>query len=352
MREDISKFLINIKDIPYDRVSIERILTGFVDLDFFNKGIEFGITELVGDTNTGKSIFTSSLIDKAILQKYKVAVFAGEHTLRKYKMQLMQQTAQKGEFQLVPFIDRYNIYGNNGETNIADWYVNEDCEKRFGNKYNDNLYLFDVRRNERDVDTICDFMEYSYNKYGIRFFILDNLMEIENNSDNQFQEQTSIATKLRNMAIKFGLFVVLVMHVNKSGGTDGFRLTVKNAFGSSNITNKGYNIWFLYRKDQIITFNKNEKVLDKFKQDCVKCGFDFDKCDAFIETAKTKGNGNGIVGLLYDADSKTFKQAPKISKTDADKLYKQYENNANRQTSLSYDDLIPIKDDELDDLPF
>lgn len=351
MRNDIDKFLINIKDIPYDRISIERILTGFKDLDYFNKGIECGITELVGDTNTGKSIFTSSLIDKAILQQYKVGVFAGEHTLRKYKMQLMQQTAKKGEFQLVPFVDKYNIYGDNGETNIADWYVNEDCEKRFGEKYNDNLFLFDVRRNERDVDTLCQFMEYSCKTHGIKFFILDNLMEIENNNDNQFQEQTSIATKLRNMAIRYGLFIVLVMHINKGGGQDGFRLTVKNAFGSSNITNKGYNIWFLYRKDQIETFNKNEKVLDRFKQDCAKCGFDFEKCDAFIETAKTKGNGNGVVGLLYDSDSKTFRQATKISKTEADKLYKKYEEKASVQTGMSYDDLIQIsEDDEIFDL--
>ena len=119
----------------------------------------------------------------------------------------------------------------------------------------------------------------------VRFFIIDNLMEIENNSDNQFQEQTSIATKLRNIAIKYQLFIVLVMHTNKTSGMDGFRLTLKNAFGSSNITNKGYNIWFIYRKDQIETFNKNEKVLDRFKQDCAKCGFDFDKCKLILLSA-------------------------------------------------------------------
>ena len=359
MRENIEKFVVNFADIPYDRVSIERVLTGFKDLDYFNKGIEVGVTEIVGDTNTGKSIITSRLIDSAISQGYKVGVFAGEHTLRKYKMLVMQQNAKKDEFELVPFID------NNGkETNIADWYVNKNCENRVNAKYNNNLYLFDVRRNERDIDTLCDFMEYCYKTYKIRFFITDNLMEIENNSDNQFQEQTLIVTKLRNLALRYNLFSVLVMHTNKSAGADGFRLTVKNAFGSSNITNKGYNVWFLYRKDQIITFNKNEKVLDKFKQDCIKNGFDFDKCDGFIETAKTKGNGNGIVGLLYDPGTKTFKQADKVSQTDADKIYKKYEKKEYLQTSLDWDkqnsnlDLQPIDDDELknifgdNDLPF
>lgn len=356
--KDISKYVVKFDDIPYVRESRERVLTGFKDLDYFLKGIEPGITELVGDTNTGKSLLTSSFIDKAIQQNYSVAVFAGEHTLSKYKMIVMQQNAKKGEFKLVPFVDKYRIYDGKEETNIADWYVNDECEKRVNLKYKDKLFLYDVRKTERDVDTICEFIEYNYTQNKVRFFILDNLMEIENNNENQFQEQTSIATKLRNIAIKYQLFIILVMHTNKTSGTDGFRLTLKNAFGSSNITNKGYNVLFIYRKDQIITFNKNDKVLDRFKRDCLKNGFDFEKCDSFIEIAKTKGNGNGVIGLMYDADNKIFRQAEKVSKTEADKLYKIYEQQTMEQsTSLDWDSannvsgekLIPIDDD---DLPF
>ena len=233
--------------------------------------------------------------------------------------------------------------------------MNEEREKKVNEKYNHKLYLFDVRRIDRDINTLCDFMEYCFSSLGIRFFIIDNLMEIENNNENQFQEQTAIVTKLRNTALRYNLFVPLVMHTNKAAGTDGFRLTIKNAFGSSNITNKGYNVWFLYRKDQVLTFNKNEKVLDRFKQDCAKCGFDFDKCDGFIEVAKTKGNGNGIVGLKYDADTKRFEQAPKVSKTDADKIYKRYESKQNLQTAMDWDtaeqpELTPLSDEEAEDI--
>lgn len=356
-QKDISKYVIKFSDIPYERKSCERVLTGFKDLDFFIKGIEPGITELVGDTNTGKSLITSSFIDKAIQQEYGVAVFAGEHTLSKYKMIIMQQNAKKGEFQLVPFVDKFRIYDGKEETNIADWYVNEECEKRVNLKYQDKLFLYDVRKTERDIDTICEFIEYCYNTNKVRFFILDNLMEIENNNENQFQEQTSIVTKIRNIAIKYQLFIILVMHTNKTSGTEGFRLTLKNAFGSSNITNKGYNILFIYRRDQIVTFNKNDKVLDRFKQDCLKNGFDFDKCDSFIEVAKTKGNSNGVIGLKYDAENKVFSQASKVSKTEADKLYKIYEQQTidKNNTSLDWDSnssdskLVPVDDD---DLPF
>lgn len=342
MREDIDKYLVNFADIPYERISIERVLTGFKDLDYFNKGIEVGVTEVVGDTNTGKSIFTSSLINSAITQGYRVGVFAGEHTLEKYKMQLMQQNATKKDFEIVPFIDK-----NGHETNIADWYVNQACENKINIKYANKLYLYNVDLLDRDIDTLSDFIEYAYTNKNIRFFIIDNLMEIDNNSQNQFQEQTQIVTRLRNLAIKHKLFLILVMHTNKSSGTDGFRLTIKNAFGSSNITNKGYNVWFLYRRDSITNFNRNESVLNKFIQDCAKDGFDFEACDGFIETAKTKGNCNGITGLIYDKDTKTFKQAEKISKTDADRIYKKHENK--QQTNLDWDNketaLVPTEED-------
>ena len=85
MAKDFGQYLVNIADVPYVRESTERVLTGFPDLDFFNKGIETGLTEIIGATNTGKSVLTASLISKAIDQHYKVGVFAGEHSLKTYK---------------------------------------------------------------------------------------------------------------------------------------------------------------------------------------------------------------------------------------------------------------------------
>ena len=334
---DIDKYIIDFADIPYERKSKERVLTGFKDLDYFIKGIEIGLTEIIGDTNVGKSIITSMLIQNAIKQSYKVGVFASEHSLRDYKMLVMQQNAKKGDFQIVPFID---INGN--ETNIADWYVNEKKESEINNIYNHNLFLFDTRRTERDVDILCKFMERCKEKHNVRFFVLDNFMEIENNANNQFQEQTSIVTKIRNTALKNGLFVILVMHTNKQSGENGFRMTIRSAFGSSNATNKGYNVLALYRKDYIFINKGQDKILDKFKMDLAKAGFDYENCDTFIEVLKTKGNSNGIIGLKYDNENKTFSQADKVSNTEADKIYKKY------QTQEQFSDLLlPIDDDSL-----
>ena len=328
---DISQYLVNFADIPYERKSIERVLTGIQDLDYYFKGLETGITEILGDTNAGKSVLVSGFINKAIEQGYTVGVFAGEHSLIGYKNLVMQQGGAKGHFELVPFMDN-----NGNETNIADWYVDEETEKRLNKKYNDNLFLFNVEKDERDIDTILKAVIHGKQKYGIRFWIFDNLMEIRNDNENQWQEQTSIGTKMRNVFVNNDMFCVLVMHTNKS---DTLRITTRNAFGSSNITNKGYRIGVLYRKDYVFAKKGQEKELEKIKQDLAKAGFDYDKCDGWIDIIKSKGNGNGIVGLVYDGDTKSYKQAPKISKTEADRIYKAIEKKNKKPTLTDWEDL-------------
>lgn len=337
---NIDDYIVDFADIPYERISKERVLTGYPDLDYFIKGVEPGLTELIGGTNVGKSIFTSMLIKNAIAQKYKVGVFASEHSLRDYKMIVMQQNAKKGDFEILPFIDN-----NGNNTNIADWYVNKEKEEQISSEYNHKLFLYDTRKVDRDVETICSWMVACCKEKGVRFFILDNFMEIDNNNQNQFQEQTSIVTQIRNTALRYKLFVVLVMHTNKASTEDGFRLTIKSAFGTSNATNKGYNVLALYRKDYIVVGKGQDKVLNKFKADLGRAGFDFDKCDGFVEVLKTKGNGNGIIGLQYVADSKTFIQAPKVNKTEADKIYEKYSKQATISEQIERGDLSVVDDD-------
>lgn len=335
MVKDYSQYLIDIANVPYIRESTERVLTGFPDLDFLNKGIEVGLTEIIGSTNVGKSILTSSLIGKAIEQHYKVGVFAGEHSLKTYKQLLYQQNAKKGEFEIIPFRDT-----NGNDTNIADWFVNEKAETRISKKFNGNLFLFNVEKDERDIDTLIGAILYGYKEHGIRFWVIDNLMEIDNKATNQWQEQTGIGNKLRNVFVQNGLFGVLVMHTNKS---DVLRVNIRDAFGSSNITNKGYRIWVLYRKDYMFAKQGQERELDRIKRDLATNGFDYDKCDGFIDTIKTKGNRNGIIGIVYDAETKTYKQAEKITQTEADKIFHQVE----KQKSV-FDDMVDIGEAEDD----
>lgn len=339
MSKDYSQYLVNIADVPYIRESTERVLTGFPDLDFLNKGIEAGLTEILGQSNSGKSILTASFISKAIEQHYKVGVFAGEHSLKSYKQLLYQQNAKKGEFEIIPFHD-----ANGNDTNIADWFVNEKAEQRIAKKFNDNLFLFNVEKDERDIDTLLGAVMHGYKTYGIRFWVIDNLMEIDNKASNQWQEQTGIGNKLRNVFVQNNLFGILVMHTNKN---DALRYTMRDAFGSSNITNKGYRIMVIYRKDYMFAKQGQEKELNRLKQDLANAGFDYEQCDGFIDTIKTKGNRNGIIGIVFDPETKTYKQAPKITKTEADKIYKSIEKQKSVFDDSIFDDMKDVIDGDL-----
>ena len=39
MANNIDDYIVDFADIPYERVSKERVLTGYPDLDYFIKGI-------------------------------------------------------------------------------------------------------------------------------------------------------------------------------------------------------------------------------------------------------------------------------------------------------------------------
>lgn len=342
MRSDISKFVVRFNDVPYERKSIERVLWGYKDLDYYTKGISKGLTIIVADTNMGKSILCSSIIKSASEQHYKTCYYDSEHTNEDTKMITMQQNGKRGDFILVPFKDT-----NGNDTNIADWYVNEEIEEKVKNTVGKDIILYNSNEQEKDLQTILDWIEYCHTVEGCKFCIIDNFTEIKIKGQDIFRSQEDAITQLRDTLLRFGMFGILVMHINKESATNGFRLTVKSARGTSTAGDKTYNLIALYRKDCIYVNKGQEKMLDVFKQDCAKCGFNYDTCDGFIEVLKTKGNGNGIVGLKYDSETKTYSQAEKITKTEADKIIR----TTYKQQSISFDDLEPI-DDNSGDLPF
>lgn len=319
MIKNIAEYAVEFNNVPYERKSIERILWGYPDLDYYTKGIEKGLTILEADTNMGKSILTMQVLQNVSKQGYRACVFASEHTNESYKRIVMQQNGKKGKFTCVAFKDNK---GN--DTNIADWYVDKSTEVEVEQNLGKNIVLYNSDKKERDINTIIEWIEYCHEYLNCKFCLIDNFTELENNATDIFQGQTNIITKLRDTLLRLDMMGVLVMHINKESALNGFRLTVKSVSGTSNAGNKAYNVIALYRKDCIYVPKNQERMLEKFRKDLRNCGYDYDKCDGFLEVLKTKGNRNGLVGLTYDEETKTYSQASKISWTVADKKTKDY----------------------------
>lgn len=326
-----------ISSIQYIRKSNERVLTGFSDLDYFIKGLEIGITLLVANTNSGKSTFCQGVLAQAIIQGYKTWVFSGEHTAESFLQLIYHQNSTKKDY--VPIT--YKDYKGR-ETNIADWFITEKREKEIRAIFDGKMFIYSNKA-PRNIESIIDSMTECLNKEGARFFLIDNLISIDNINSNVFAEQTRITEKIRTFALNNKVIVLLVAHQRKKPD-GGFRIDIQDVAGSQNICNKAYNVIAQYRIDMLPSDNREYK---KLKADLLTSGYDISKCDNVIEVLKTKGTKNGVVGLKYDSETKTYNQAEKLTDAEANKLYKK------NIEQVDLDDLKTIDIDVEDgDLPF
>lgn len=318
----------DITQIPYERVSQERILTGFNDLDYYTKGLSVGVTLLVANTNAGKSTLVQCILKKAIDQGYRAWVFSGEHTAQSFLQLMYHQNSEKKDY--VPI--RYK------DTNIIDWYVTEEKEKELKAKFADKIFIYSNKA-KRDIGTMLESMIVCYKERGTRFFLVDNMISIDNISSNVFAEQTRITEAIRTFALNYKVIVLLVAHQRKNAEKGGFLIDIQDVAGSLNISNKAYNVIAQYRVDMLSTDSKD---YERLKGQVAKCGFDLKQCDGVLQVLKTKGNGCGFVGIKYDREKKTYLQANKISKTEADKLFAKSE-----KLYKTILDLEPIEDGNL-----
>lgn len=327
----------NISQVPYERKSVERILTGFNDLDYYIKGLEVGVTLLVANTNAGKSTFVQGILSKAIEQGYKTWVFSGEHTAQSFLQLIYHQNSSKKDYLPIAYKNH-----NGEDTNIADWYITEERERQIREKFDGNLFIYSNKA-KRDIDTMIDSMYECHKNEGARFFLVDNLISIDNISSNVFAEQTRITEAIRTFALNNKVIVLLVAHQRKIAER-GFLIDIQDVAGSQNISNKAYNVIAQYRTDML---NKNSKDYEVLSKEVAKCGFDIENCDGVLSVIKTKGNSNGFVGIKYDSETKTYRQAEKISKTQADKIFKTL---AKKQSIFDSGNWEDFGDDE--EIPF
>lgn len=302
----------SVREIPYERKSQERILTGFKDLDYYIKGLGVGVTLLVANTSAGKSTFTQGILARAVEQDYRCWNFAGEHTAQSFLQLIYHQNSERKDYEPIAYKDK-----DGNDTNIVDWYVNERRERELQEKYGENIFIYSNKA-KRDIESIIDSMKACYEEKGARFFIIDNMISIDNISSNVFAEQTRITELIRTFALNYKVIVLLVAHQRKIA-EKGFLIDIQDVAGSQNISNKAYNVIAQYRTDML---NKQSKDYEILTKELAKCGFDINQCDGVLSVIKTKGNGNGYVGLTYDHERKVYKQAPKISQTEADKIFK------------------------------
>ena len=299
-------------DYEYKTTSKERVLSGINRLDELIKGFEMGcITIWTGLTNAGKTTVMTMITKQTIMQGEKVFYFNGEQTKDDFKNNLYKQSVRKENLKAV----RYK------KTSIVDFFVKDEEVEKLNKLYDNSLFVYNNNA-PRTIEFLIEAMEEVNQKYGVRVFVLDNFMQIDTKSSDEYREQKDIMEKLRTFAVNKNVHIHLVAHPRK---TDKFqtRITIYDVLGSSNLVNKAYNVISIIRVDNL---NEDDTEYKRLTKLMAREGYDITKSSSILEILKTKGERCGVVGLVYDSLTKTYKEQEKtITEEDIEKVDREME---------------------------
>ena len=256
------KSLADVQDIDINK--LDKIRTGIDELDRTIRGMAMGqLIILTGKRGDGKSTFMSQMIAEALDQNRSVFVYSGELADFHFKRWLNYQLA--GSRNLSGYKDQYGemSYSLPEEANraIVEWYR--------GRAYiYDNNYIVDGDEFESLPDTV----ERAIQQYNVQLICIDNLMtamEKVSEQNNLYLAQSNFVGRLKAIAMKYSVVIVLVAHPRKASQNDMMDDNDLVA-GSSDITNKA---------DIVIKYSR--------------CDPEQYDCDSLIKVTK-----NRIMGVL------------------------------------------------------
>lgn len=303
-KTEVKEMYYRLDDIKYTTVSKARTLSGIEELDYNTSGFEMGcITIWTGLTNAGKTTVMTMIAKKTIEQGERIFFFNGEQTKEDFKNNLYIQASSKKD--LIRKQYRNSI--------VYDTFVKEEKARELEKIYGNKIYIYN-NEVERDINSLLYAMEELRKEQKIRVFFLDNFMQIDIKSENVFQEQTNIMEKLRTFAVNKKVHIHLVAHPRKIERFQ-VRLSLYDIAGSSNLSNKAYNIISIMRMDKIKNDNKEK---EKLERELLELNYDLNTIDTVLEIIKTKGQNHksNLVALKYDRELRTFEPSRKINKDE------------------------------------
>lgn len=224
--------LAHIKELAdvetVDIYNLEHISTGINEIDRVLGGLYFGqVILLTGKRGEGKSTFMSQLIVEALDQGYKTLAYSGELADYHFKRWLDFQTAGPDNV-----VVNTNSYGD--ETYLLH---NETVEK-INDWYRGQAYIYDNNVVEDDeFEGLLQTVEKAICRYGIRFVCIDNLMTAMDvdMKDDLYRAQSTFVRRLKQIAMRYNIAVVLVAHPRK---TNGNMNDADEVSGSGDISNR------------------------------------------------------------------------------------------------------------------
>ena len=232
----------------FDVHEAETLKTGIEYIDDKLIGMVFGsLNVLSGRNGSGKSTILNQIyIAEAINQGYKTFLFSGELISGNVKYWLLQTLANEDQFAEYTAKDGHKYKK-----------VTIQSKEKIVNDMKDRFFLYDS--DDYRIEAIIEKMTILAKRYGVRVFVIDNLMTIESSLKDKYEAETDIVKKLKNFAKKYNALVHLVAHPRKSMNDE---IEKDDVAGSANITNLADYVTTISRaKDDVVEYDAILKIL-------------------------------------------------------------------------------------------
>lgn len=255
--------MLDMAHVEYKTTTEDGIETGFYGYDsYVGDWKEKDLTVVFGRNGEGKTTFISQIIAHCLQKGVKTFLYSGE--MSEYKIQdwLYKQLVGNKKEYMDQVQTKYKVID----------VIKPEIIKRIKEWHEGLFYLFD-RKEEgvaNDLDKFFELMELAAKKYGVKLFIIDNLMsKLEEKADSLNSDQANFVQRCKFFAINNKVHIVLVAHPNKLKGEitgEEGNLGKTDISGSNNIPNKADNIiaiervWSSDGCDAIVTSLKDREV--------------------------------------------------------------------------------------------
>lgn len=232
----------------FDVHEAETLKTGIDYIDEKLIGMVFGsLNVLSGRNGSGKSTILNQIyIAEAIAQGYKTFLFSGELIGGNVKYWLLQTLANEEQFAEYTAKDGHKYKK-----------VTIQSKEKIVNDMKDRFFLYDS--DDYRIEAIIEKMTILAKRYGVRVFVIDNLMTVESSLKDKYEAETDIVKKLKNFAKKYNALVHLVAHPRKSMNNE---IEKDDVAGSANITNLADYVTTISRaKDDVAEYDAILKIL-------------------------------------------------------------------------------------------
>jgi twinkle protein len=303
-KEAVLKIIENAKEVPitdvvdladiedYDITKAEGIHTNIKGMDKFLGKFYFGCVSMItGINGSGKSTFINqTLVAEAIEQGYKTFIFSGELTKQALKSWIDFPIAGVKHIEII----------ERGKFQPKGYRIKKEIKEKINTWYQGKVHVYDKEFNIVAGEILLK-MEELARKYGVKNFILDNLMMIncgEYNKYNDYEAQSIFVLKLCEFARNFNVVIHLITHPSKIDTIR--RLTKMDISGMMKLTNIVHYVIAIHR----VTQKEKDGVASK-RGDILTTPI---KYDALIDILKNRpmGHQDKTIGCYFDIASKRF----------------------------------------------